>query len=47
MRDAVITAAVRSPIGKRNGGLAAMHAAELSALMLTLRALTPAAISLS
>jgi acetyl-CoA acyltransferase len=34
MRDAVITAAVRSPIGKRNGGLAAMHAAELSALML-------------
>jgi len=34
MRDAVIAAAVRSPIGKRNGGLAAMHAAELSALML-------------
>jgi acetyl-CoA acyltransferase len=34
MRDAVITTAVRSPIGKRNGGLAAMHAAELSALML-------------
>jgi len=34
MRDAVISAAVRSPIGKRNGGLAAMHAAELSALML-------------
>jgi acetyl-CoA acyltransferase len=34
MRDAVITTAVRSPIGKRNGGLAAMHAAELSALIL-------------
>src|SRR4051794_1698539 len=34
MRDAVITAAVRSPIGKRNGGLAAMHAAELSAVKL-------------
>src|SRR5215210_4158344 len=34
MRDAVITAAVRSPIGKRNGGLAAMHAVELSALVL-------------
>lgn len=35
MRDAVITAAVRSPVGKRNGGLAAVHAVELSALMLT------------
>lgn len=34
MRDAVITTAVRSPIGKRNGGLAAMHAARLSALIL-------------
>lgn len=34
MRDAVITTAVRSPIGKRNGGLAATHAVELSALML-------------
>ena len=34
MRDAVITAAVRSPIGKRSGGLAAMHAVELSALVL-------------
>jgi acetyl-CoA acyltransferase len=34
MRDAVITAAVRSPIGKRNGGLAHMHAVALSALVL-------------
>jgi acetyl-CoA acyltransferase len=34
MRDAVITTAVRSPIGKRNGGLAETHAVELSALML-------------
>jgi len=34
MRDAVITAAVRSPIGKRNGGLAGVHAVELSALVL-------------
>lgn len=34
MRDAVITTAVRSPIGKRNGGLGGMHAAELSALIL-------------
>jgi acetyl-CoA acyltransferase len=34
MRDAVITTAVRSPIGRRNGGLAGTHAAELSALVL-------------
>lgn len=34
MRDAVIAAAVRTPIGKRNGGLAGVHAAELSALVL-------------
>ncbi|TAM65137.1 thiolase family protein [Mycobacterium sp.] len=34
MRDAVITAAVRSPIGKRNGGLANVHAVELSAIVL-------------
>ena len=34
MRDAVITAAVRSPIGKRNGGLAQVHAVALSALVL-------------
>ena len=35
MRDAVITAAVRSPIGKRNGGLAQVHAVALSAMGLT------------
>lgn len=35
MRDAVIAAAVRSPIGKRNGGLAQMHAVALSALVLS------------
>lgn len=34
MRDAVITAAVRSPIGKRNGGLAHIHAVALSAMVL-------------
>jgi acetyl-CoA acyltransferase len=34
MRDAVITAAVRSPIGKRNGGLANVHAVHLSAMVL-------------
>lgn len=34
MRDAVITAAVRSPIGKRNGGLAHLHAVGLSAMVL-------------
>ncbi len=34
MRDAVIVDAVRSPVGKRNGGLSALHAVELSALVL-------------
>ncbi|CAM3128430.1 thiolase family protein [Mycobacterium colombiense] len=34
MRDAVITAAVRSPIGKRNGALAQVHSVALSALVL-------------
>lgn len=34
MRDAVVVAAVRTPIGKRNGGLAALHAADLSARVL-------------
>lgn len=31
MRDAVIVEAVRTPVGKRNGGLAAEHSTELSA----------------
>ena len=31
MRDAVITAAIRTPIGKRNGGLKDVHAVDLSA----------------
>jgi acetyl-CoA acyltransferase len=34
MRDAVIVDAVRTPIGKRNGSLAAVHAADLSAEVL-------------
>lgn len=34
MRDAVVVEAVRSPVGKRNGGLAAVHAVELSAHVL-------------
>ncbi|MFB1298544.1 acetyl-CoA C-acyltransferase [Mycobacterium sp. pW049] len=34
MRDAVIATAVRTPIGKRNGGLAHVHAVELSAHVL-------------
>ncbi|MGD1257214.1 thiolase family protein [Mycobacterium seoulense] len=34
MRDAVIAAAVRTPIGKRNGGLAGLHAVEVSATVL-------------
>jgi acetyl-CoA acyltransferase len=38
MRDAVIVDAVRTPIGKRNGALAGIHPAELSATVL--RALT-------
>ena len=35
MRETVIVDAVRTPVGKRNGGLAEMHAADLSALVLT------------
>jgi acetyl-CoA acyltransferase len=35
MRDAVIVDAVRTPIGKRNGSLAEVHAADLSAQVLT------------
>ena len=34
MREAVIVEAVRTPVGKRNGGLSAMHAADLSAVVL-------------
>ena len=34
MRDAVIVAAVRTPVGKRNGGLSGMHPVDLSALVL-------------
>src|SRR5918994_7070378 len=34
MRDAVILGAVRSPVGKRNGGLAGLHPADLSAHVL-------------
>ncbi|MBJ7336429.1 thiolase family protein [Mycolicibacterium sp.] len=34
MRDAVIVGAVRTPIGKRNGGLAGVHAVDLSAEVL-------------
>jgi acetyl-CoA acyltransferase len=34
MRDAVIVEAVRTPVGKRNGGLATIHAVELSAQVL-------------
>ncbi|GAB2960867.1 thiolase family protein [Streptomyces pseudoechinosporeus] len=35
MREAVIVEAVRTPVGKRNGGLSGMHAADLSAVVLT------------
>jgi acetyl-CoA acyltransferase len=35
MRDAVIVAAVRTPVGKRGGGLAEVHPVDLSALVLT------------
>ncbi|MCV6984069.1 thiolase family protein [Mycobacterium shinjukuense] len=35
MAEAVIVEAVRSPIGKRNGGLAGVHPADLSAQVLT------------
>ncbi|MCV7385838.1 thiolase family protein [Mycolicibacter longobardus] len=34
MRPTVIVGAVRSPVGKRNGGLAGAHAADLSAIVL-------------
>lgn len=34
MREAVIVDAVRSPVGKRNGGLASVHPADLSAYVL-------------
>lgn len=34
MREAVIVEAVRTPVGKRNGGLSTMHAADLSAVVL-------------
>jgi acetyl-CoA acyltransferase len=35
MRDAVIVAAVRTPVGKRGGALAEVHPVDLSALVLT------------
>ena len=34
MRDAVIVEAVRTPVGKRNGGLAGLHSADISAHVL-------------
>ena len=34
MRDAVIVEAVRTPVGKRNGGLSGLHSADISALVL-------------
>src|SRR6201747_1175013 len=34
MRETVIVGAVRTPVGKRNGGLSEQHAADLSALIL-------------
>jgi acetyl-CoA acyltransferase len=34
MRETVIVDAVRTPVGKRNGGLSDMHAADLSAIVL-------------
>ena len=34
MRDAVIVEAVRTPVGKRNGGLSGVHPVELSAHIL-------------
>lgn len=34
MREVVIVDAVRTPVGKRNGGLSAMHATDLSAVVL-------------
>jgi acetyl-CoA acyltransferase len=38
MRDAVICAAVRTPVGKRGGGLSGVHAVDLSAHVLTVLA---------
>ncbi|WP_369255406.1 thiolase family protein, partial [Geodermatophilus amargosae] len=35
MRDAVIVEAVRTPVGRRNGGLSGVHPADLSAHVLT------------
>src|SRR6195952_243560 len=35
MREAVVVEAVRTPVGKRNGGLSGVHAADLSAIVLT------------
>ncbi|WP_099021081.1 thiolase family protein [Mycolicibacterium palauense] len=35
MRETVIVGAVRTPVGRRNGGLSGEHAADLSALVLT------------
>jgi acetyl-CoA acyltransferase len=35
MRDAVIVEAVRTPVGKRNGGLSRVHPVNLSAHVLT------------
>jgi len=34
MRDAVIVEAVRTPVGKRNGGLSGVHSVDLSAHVL-------------
>ena len=34
MSDAVIVAAVRTPVGKRNGGLSGVHPVDLSAHVL-------------
>jgi acetyl-CoA acyltransferase len=34
LRETVIVEAVRTPVGKRNGGLSGMHAADLSAIVL-------------
>jgi acetyl-CoA acyltransferase len=34
-RDAVIVEAVRTPVGKRNGGLSGVHLVDLSAHLLT------------
>lgn len=35
VRETVVVGAVRTPVGKRNGGLSAQHAADLSAVVLT------------